>query len=69
MIYLIYLRTFYVPYQRVDDIFHSLDEVNEYLDNVEDYTDYLIVGYGKNMPTYTSMGKIDRPAVKRLVKH
>lgn len=66
MVYYIYLRTAYIPYQKVNDTFHSLDEVNEYLDNVVDFTDYLVIGYGKDVPPYTDMGKIDMP--KALVK-
>lgn len=68
MIYYIYLRTFYTPYTKVEKKFHSLEEVNEYLDNITDYEVYMVVGYGKNQPTYTDMGYIDRPISKRL-KH
>lgn len=68
MIYYIYLRTAFIPYQKVKIKFHSLEEVNDYLDSVEDFTDYLVIGYGDNVPPYTSMGKIDKPLVKRLKK-
>lgn len=68
MTYYIYLRTAYIPYQKVNAKFYSLEKVNDYLDNVEDFTDYLVIGYGKDVPPYTSMGKIDKPLVKRL-KH
>ena len=66
MTYYIYLRTFYISYQKVKKDFHSLDDVNDYLNNVEDFTDYLVIGYGKDVPPYTDMGKIDMP--KRLIK-
>ena len=68
MIYYIYLRTAYIPYQKVKKEFRSIEEVNLYLDTVEDFTDYLVIGYGKDVPPYTSMGKIDRPLVKTLSK-
>lgn len=67
MTYYVYLRTFYTPYEKVKDKnFYSLEEVHKYLDNVKDYEVYLIVGYEKDVPTYSDYGYIDRP--KLLIK-
>lgn len=66
MTYYIYLRTEMTPYVKVEGSFKSLEEVNQYLDNVVDYSVYLVVGYDKDIPTYSNMGRIDKPLAKRL---
>lgn len=67
MTYNIFLRTAFIPYKEEPDyICHSLEEVNEILDNETFYTDYIIMGGDGKGYTYTSMGKIDRPLVKKL---
>ena len=68
MIYYVYLRTAYIPYQKVKKGFSSIEEVNLYLDTVEDFTDYLVIGYDDKKEPYTIMGKIDKPLVKTLSK-